>query len=66
MNHHLEELKRRHRRLNRLIDTCKSAGREHEMKQLKRIRLIFKDTITHMLLRWQPPPFYGSGAIPGH
>ncbi len=56
MNHHLEELKRRHRRLNRLIDTCKSAGREHEMKQLKRIRLRLKDTISNMLRRLEPSP----------
>lgn len=56
MNHHLEELERRHRRLNRLIDTCKSAGREHEMKQLKRIRLRLKDTISNMLRRLEPSP----------
>ena len=56
MNHHLEELKKRHRRLNRLIDTCKSAGRENEMKQLKRIRLKLKDTISDMLRRLEPSP----------
>ena len=56
MNHHLEELKRRHRRLNRLIDTCKSAGRELEMKQLKRIRLRLKDKISNMLRRLEPSP----------
>ncbi len=56
MNRHLEELKRRHRRLNRLIDTCRTAGRENEMKQLKRIRLKLKDTITEMLRRLEPSP----------
>ena len=56
MNHRLEDLKKRHRRLNRLIDTCRSAGREHEMKQLKRIRLKLKDTISDMLRRLEPSP----------
>ena len=56
MNRNLEELIKRHRRLNRLIDTCKSAGREHEMKQLKRIRLKLKDTISNMLRRLEPSP----------
>ena len=56
MNHHLEDLKKRHRRLNRLIDTCKSAGRELEMKQLKRIRLRLKDKISNMLRRLEPSP----------
>jgi len=56
MNNHLEELRKRHRRLNRLIDTCKCAGREHEMKQLKRIRLRLKDTISEMRRRLEPSP----------
>jgi|GWRWMinimDraft_15_1066023.scaffolds.fasta_scaffold295258_1 uncharacterized protein YdcH (DUF465 family) len=56
MNHHLEELRKRHRRLNRLIDSCKSAGREHEMKRLKRIRLKLKDAISDMLRRLEPSP----------
>lgn len=56
MDNHLEELKKRHRRLNRLIDTCKSGGREQEMKQLKRIRLKLKDTISDMLRRLEPSP----------
>ena len=46
MKHYLEDLKRRHRRLNRLIDNCKAAGRQSEMQELKRIRLSIKDKIT--------------------
>ncbi len=45
MHNYLETLKQRHRRLNRLIDNCKAAGRQHEMQQLKRIRLRIKDKI---------------------
>ena len=45
MHNYLETLKQRHRRLNRLIDSCKAAGRQHEMQQLKRIRLRIKDKI---------------------
>ncbi len=46
MKHYLEDLQRRHRRLNRLIDNCKAAGRQSEMQELKRIRLRIKDKIT--------------------
>lgn len=56
MKHHIEELRKRHQRLDRLIDTCRSAGREHEIKQLKRIRLSLKDKITNMLRRQEPTP----------
>lgn len=45
MKNYLETLQRKHRRLNRLIDNCKSAARQQEMKQLKRIRLHIKDRI---------------------
>lgn len=45
MENYLETLKHRHRRLNRLIDNCKAAGRQQEMQQLKRIRLHIKDQI---------------------
>lgn len=45
MHYYLETLKQKHRRLNRLIDNCKAAGRQHEMQQLKRIRLRIKDKI---------------------
>tara|TARA_R110000824_G_scaffold257423_1_gene446390 strand:- start:1061 stop:1300 length:240 start_codon:yes stop_codon:yes gene_type:complete len=45
MQNYLETLKHKHRRLNRLIDNCKAAGRQHEMQQLKRIRLRIKDRI---------------------
>ncbi len=45
MRSYLDELIKRHRRLNRLIDNCKAAGRQQEMQQLKRIRLRIKDKI---------------------
>jgi len=45
MQNHLATLKHKHRRLNRLIDNCKAAGRQQEMRQLKRIRLHIKDQI---------------------
>ncbi len=45
MKNYINELVRRHRRLNRLIDNCRAAGRQQEMQQLKRIRLSIKDKI---------------------
>ncbi len=45
MQNYLETLKHKHRRLNRLIDNCKAAGRQQEMQHLKRIRLHIKDQI---------------------
>ena len=45
MKNYLQTLKLKHRRLNRLIDNCKAAGRQQEMQQLKRIRLQIKDKI---------------------
>lgn len=45
MKNYLEDLKLRHRRLNRMIDNCKAIGRQQEMKSLKRIRLQIKDKI---------------------
>lgn len=48
MNPHLERLKSEHRRLNRLIDTCRNAARQNEMKGLKRLRLKIKDSIARL------------------
>jgi len=45
MNSTLERLQKEHRRLNRLIDNCRSALRQNEMKALKRLRLKLKDRI---------------------
>lgn len=45
MKNYINELVRRHRRLNRLIDNCRAAGRQQEMQQLKRVRLKIKDKI---------------------
>jgi uncharacterized protein YdcH (DUF465 family) len=44
----LERLRKEHRRLNRLIDTCRAAARQDEMKELKRWRLKLKDRITQL------------------
>lgn len=43
MQNYLETLKLKHRKLNRLIDNCKAAGRQQEMQQMKRLRLRIKD-----------------------
>ena len=48
MNRYLDRLQKDHRRLNRLIDNCRSAARQHEMKTLKRLRLKIKDRITQL------------------
>lgn len=48
MNRYLERLKNEHRRLNRLIDTCRPTARQNEMKMLKRLRLKLKDNIAQL------------------
>jgi uncharacterized protein YdcH (DUF465 family) len=48
MKRHLQRLYHEHRRLNRLIDTCRNAARQDEMKVLKRLRLRIKDKIAQM------------------
>ena len=48
MNPHIERLQSEHRRLNRMIDTCRSAARQGEMKALKRLRLRIKDRIARL------------------
>ena len=45
MKGHIDRLRQRHRRIDRLIDTTKAAGRQEEVKTLKRIRLRLKDRI---------------------
>lgn len=45
MKDRLDSLRHRHRRLDRLIDNCRAASRQEEMKILKRIRLRLKDRI---------------------
>ncbi|WP_137679928.1 YdcH family protein [Aurantiacibacter suaedae] len=42
---HLEKLRKRHRALDRLIDTTKALSRQGELAQLKRQRLRLKDRI---------------------
>ncbi|QIG79170.1 YdcH family protein [Stakelama tenebrarum] len=51
MKDRLNDLSRRHRRLNRLIDNCRAANRQEEMKTLKRIRLRLKDEIAALQRR---------------
>lgn len=48
MNNYLKKLQLRHRRIDRLIDTSKAAGKQEEVKTLKRIRLQIKDRIAEM------------------
>lgn len=48
MNRYLDRLQQEHRRLNRLIDNCRSAARQNEMKTLKRLRLKIKDRIAQL------------------
>lgn len=48
MNRYLDRLQQEHRRLNRLIDNCRSAARQNEMKALKRLRLKIKDRIAQL------------------
>ncbi len=51
MSTHLDNLRRRHRRIDRLIDTSKAAGRQEGLKLLKRIRLRLKDRIAQLQRR---------------
>ena len=56
MKNYLNELVRRHRRLNRQIDNRKAAGWQVDMKQLKRLRLRIKDEIQVIRKRLQQSP----------
>ncbi|SIO08910.1 Protein of unknown function [Parasphingorhabdus marina DSM 22363] len=54
MNNYLNKLYQRHRRLNRLIDNCKAASRQQELRQLKKIRLRIKDEIAAARMKLEP------------
>jgi len=54
MKNHLEKLRLRHRRIDRLIDTSKALGKQEEIKVLKRIRLRLKDQIVALQQRNLP------------
>ena len=54
MQNYLKKLRLRHRRIDRLIDTSKSAGKQEEVKTLKRIRLQLKDRIAALQARKEP------------
>ncbi len=45
MKPYLKKLMYEHRLLNRLIDTTKAMGAQHELRDLKRLRLRLKDRI---------------------
>ncbi len=54
MKNYLEKLRQRHRRIDRLIDTSKAAGKQAEIKNLKRIRLQLKDRIAELQREMRP------------
>lgn len=54
MNAQLTHLHRRHRHLNRLIDNCRAALRQDELKALKRLRLRIRDRIAALQRTSQP------------
>lgn len=56
MKSYLEKLRLRHRRIDRLIDTSKSAGKQAELQVLKRIRLQLKDRIAELQRRAKQAP----------
>ncbi|WP_209347121.1 YdcH family protein [Pontixanthobacter sp. CEM42] len=56
MKNYLKKLRQRHRRIDRLIDTSKSYGKQDEVKVLKRIRLQLKDRIAEVQAGRRPVP----------
>lgn len=54
MNDHLDRLRRRHRRIDRLVDTSKAHGKQEDLKLLKRARLHLKDRIVELQSRNNP------------
>lgn len=48
MKRTLAGLLQEHRRLNRIIDTCRHAARQGDMVGLKRLRLAIKDRIAQL------------------
>lgn len=54
MTGYLDRLVRRHRRLDRMIDTSKAVGKQEELKVLKRLRLRMKDRIEEIRQRNHP------------
>lgn len=56
MNTTLDRLRREHRRLDRLIDNCRNALRQDEMKAIKRRRLRLRDRIAMLQGRMNQSP----------
>ncbi len=54
MDNYLDRLLRRHRRIDRLIDTSKAHGKQEDLKLLKRLRLQLKDRIAELQGRNTP------------
>ncbi len=54
MDTYLDRLLRRHRRIDRLIDTSKAHGKQEDVKLLKRVRLQLKDRIAELQGRKNP------------
>jgi len=54
MDNYLDRLLRRHRRIDRLIDTSKAHGKQEDLKLLKRARLQLKDRIAELRGRNTP------------
>ena len=54
MKTRLEALRKRHRRIDRIIDNCRAIGRQEELKILKRIRLGLKDDLYRLQVRKLP------------
>lgn len=54
MNNYLDRLLKRHRRIDRLIDTTKAHGKQEDLKLLKRVRLSLKDKIAELQSRNNP------------
>lgn len=54
MRNYLDRLLKTHRRLDRLIDNCRAAGRQDELKSLKRLLLRLKDRIFVIRRQHQP------------
>lgn len=60
MTNRIHTLLQKHRRLNRLIDSCKAAGRQSEMQHLKRLRLRIKDALTSAMAQREDTRRVGS------
>lgn len=56
MSMNLDNLRKEHRRLDRLIDNCRSVLRQDDLKSLKRQRLQLRDRIANLQRRMDQSP----------